>query len=364
MGNSLATIVDQAGGLAEIEKYIETKFLERRDYNCVMANSVDAQTFTIPEKSGQLVQAKRKGFFRKPEHVDLSNETADPASGAAMSEEIVKFPLEFIHEYVPYSTIANWTSLTDLEAWVNEDLPMALMRRLHQLTQNAFKVGRYQPGKYASDGTVASAFDTTAAATVTLYGLSFTFDAAKAHFANKKSAFAELAADDRPKMADLVGIATRMKNSGAPLFNNRYVKCVLSESMQQDLMNDDKYFAAVIRDALSGKGLEEGKLVPYKGILWEIDDEPFVEQFGAGGVRLPTATGPIHTAYLYGAKGSFAYTKLGSKSPYKPKFKVQDISKTGKEVTIGYTIPFQVGIVQKKWAATYTSPVSDWEGNE
>jgi hypothetical protein len=163
-------------------------------------------------------------------------------------------------------------------------------------------------------------------------------------------------------MSDFIAIATRMKNSGAPLFG-RFVKAVVSDAIAQDLMNDDKFFAAEIRSALSaGKNLQEGTLVPYRGIMWQIDDEPFCENWGAPLVRARTAA-PIHTAFIY-AQSAFAYLKLGSKSAAKPKFKVQDISKTGKETTIGYTVPFQTAVVRGDWSATLTGPVSDWQTND
>jgi hypothetical protein len=42
---------------------------------------------------------------------------------------------------------------------------------------------------------------------------------------------------------------------------------------------------------------------------------------------------------------------------------VQDVSKTGKEVTIGYTIPCQQAIANANWCATLTGPVSTFTPN-
>jgi len=358
MGNTLATVLNDAGGAALVEKWLEKSFLERVNYDTLLANSEDAQKFKLPDKSGQYVQCTRKNRFRQPENVDLSSETSDPASGASMGTEIVKFPIEAIHEYISASTLAMWTSWIDLEEWAKEDLPMALMRRMHKLTQNAFKVGRYQPGKYAANGTVSTAFDTTAEATVTLYGISFTFGAAPACFVNGKTTFAGLAPTDRFSMKDFINLKVKMANAGTPKINGRYVACI-SEAIQADLMEDDKYFRAAVQ-AFGGKGLADGKLMDYAGLAWKIDDEPFTENFLAGGVR--ATTGKIHTANVYG-KGAFGYLQLGSKSRVKPTFKVQDISKTGKETTIGYTVPFQVAIANPDFCGTITGPVSNWEAN-
>lgn len=358
MANTLATILDDAGNRALVEKYLVKRFLERRDYDTPLANSQFAQTFRIPDQAGQYVEVFRKNRFRLPENVSNAAQTADPASGASMGGEKVKLPLEYLHEYVPISTIASWTSWVDLEAWVDEDLPMALMRRRHQLAQNAFKVGRMTPGVWGADGNASTAFDASAQATVTLDGISFTFASAPAYFVSGKPAFAALGEGDRFTMDDFIGPATRMANAGAIKLKGGLI-VYISDAIKEDLFRDDKYFRAAV-DAWKGQGIRENELVPYRGLHWMIDDEPFTENWGAANVR--ASSGPLHTAIMFGAN-AFAYLNLGSKSKAKPTFKVQDITKTGKEKTIGYTVPHQVGIVNRDWCATITGPVTNYQAN-
>lgn len=359
MANDLNGILDDAGDRALVEKYLEKKFLERQEYGTSLANSSDAMELTIPSKSAIYVEATRKGRFRMPEHVSASALTSDPASGASMSVEKVKFPMEFIHEYVPVSTITEMVSWIDLEAWANEDLPEALQRRMHQLTQNAFKVGRFQPGKWASDGTADTAFDTTVQRTsVSMYGLTWTFVKAPSYFANGAQQFADLKTDTRITWADFERVHNGMALAGTPKINGRFVAHI-SESIKSDLMEDDKYFRAAV-EAFKGDGLKDNTILEYRGWRFKIDDEPFTEDFAAPNVR--ASNGRIHTAICYG-RGAFAYTRLGGKSSLRPTFKIQDISKTGKEKTIGYTIPFQVGIVDAARCATITGPVTNWLPN-
>jgi N4-gp56 family major capsid protein len=361
--NTLATVLDDAGGRALVEKYLEKKFLERRDYDTVLANSQFATSFRIPSGSGNYLEATRKGRFRMPQNVSNSNPTADPASGASMSVEKVKFPLEAIQEYIEIGTITTWVSWIDLDEWADEDLRKALMRGMHRRTQAAFMVGRYQPGVWGSDGNASTAFESAAEATPTIEGVSFSFAAAPRYYPGGKTAFASLNPNDRIRFSDLNRIQTRFANSGVEKLsaggNSGYV-CVLSEALKNDLMQDDEYFRAAIH-AFGGKGLRENQLTFYRGWHFYLDDEPFTLTSASATVR--ATSGDIHAAFCMG-RGAFAYLKLGGKDSMRPKFKVQDITKTGVAYTIGYTVPFQVAIVNAEYCAALVSPVSEWAVNQ
>jgi len=359
MSNTLATILDDASNRLLVEKYREKKFLERTSYDTVLANSTFAQRLRLPERGGLYLQATRKGVVRLPQNLSLTTPTSDPASGALLTGEKLNVPMEFIQEYAGVGTVAQWLSWIDIEDWVTEELPLALMRTAHYRTQAAFKVGRYQPGVWSATSNVATTpFWTTAEATVTIEGTSFTFADATHYFVGGKSAFAALNENDRHCMADYLRIKTRMKNSRIPMVNGRYI-AVISEAVKDDLLRDDRYFQAAVH-AWSGKGIAEGQIADYSGIAWVIDDEPFTENWGATNVR--ATSGPIHTSFMFG-KNAFAYLKLGGKDSLKPTMKVQDITKTGVEKTLGYTIPFQVCVVDSEWCADVTGPVTEPDTN-
>ena len=358
MGNDLNTILDDAGNRALVEKYIEKKFLERRSYDTVLVGSEWLQKFSIPQKSGQFLEATRKGFFRRPQNVSIASPGSDPLSGAGLATVKVKFPMEFIHEYVPVGAQAQLTTWIDLEAWIEEDLPLALKRRRHELVQNAFVVGRFLPGVYDANGAASTPFDATVEATVSIYGISFTFKKAPAYYASLKPTFAAMNEGDRATFADLETIKVRILNAGGPRVDGM-LACYLSDAMATDLANDDKYFLAMV-NAFKGEGLKKGVLGDYKGFRFMIDDQPYVENWGAENVRATTA--PIHSA-LITAKGAVGTLDLGGKNTPTPKFKVQDITKTGGEKTIGYTVPNQAAVVTPEWCAVYKAPVSVSESN-
>jgi hypothetical protein len=216
-----------------------------------------------------------------------------------------------------------------------------------------------QPGVWGADGTATTAFDAVAEPVVTIDGVSFTFLAAPHYFVGRKSAFNALAEGDRFTMDDFTRAAVRMANAGVMKIKGGVV-AVISEAIKDDLFRDDKYFKTAV-EAWKGEGIRENTLVRYRGIWWQIDDEPFTENWGAPNVR--AANGPLHTALMFG-QYAFAYVDLGSKSKARPTFKVQDISKTGKLKTIGYTIPNQVAITNRAWCATITGPVTEYETND
>lgn len=361
MSNNLDTVLDDAGGRALVEKYLRAEFLERADYDTVLANADFGTQFNIPEKSGQYVEATRKGFFRMPQNVPNATPESDPASGATMAAAKVKLPMEFIHEFAGVGTIAQMTNWIDLENWAKEDMPIALIRRRHQLVQNAIKFGRMTPGVWAANGTASTPFDASVEATPTIYGITWDFKKGVEYFVNKKTAHAALNEQDRHKIEDYKRIVTRMANTGVRKIKGKYV-AVISEAIQMDLMKDDQMFAASIH-AFNGKGIREGQISDYAGIHWIVDDEPMTLEYGAANKAKRATYGPIHVAQIFGAN-SFAYLSLGKgKNAAVPKFKVQDITKTGGEKTIGYTVPNQVGVIDATACATLSGPVTEYATN-
>lgn len=358
MSNTLLTILDDSSNYAMVEEYLEKKLLEQTTFEGILANNKVCQTFTIPERSGQYVKCMRRNHFRLPENIDNSNRLRDPKSGAGMGYTAVRFPLEGIHEYVPIGKFAMWTSWDDLDDFAMNELPLAIKRAFHRRMQAAARVGRYQPGVWGTDGTAETAFETTVETSVTIDDVPHTFLSLPSYFTGGKTNFLNLTGSDVHRMNDYLKAKVRLANGNVPK-NGRYYDAFISEAIQADLMRDDEYFAANIR-AFKGEGLKEGVIAEYKGIRWHIDDEPFTEGIGAPNVR--AVAGQIHTGIVVG-RGALAYTKLGGKTNLMPEFKVQDISKTGKEKTIGYTIPGQWAVATREYGCCVVGAVNEWEAN-
>ena len=355
---NLSTVLDQDDGQHLVEEYLDKKVLPRRQWNGILANSAYGTRRPMSYHEGQYTKYTRKKNVRRPEHMaSPGGAGSDPASGITLGVNKVVVPIEWIHEYAAIGTVARLTSWMDLVEWAEEDLPTALKRRMHELTQNAFAVGRMAQGVYASDGSMSTAFDASAEATVTLYDVSFTFQKCPIYYGDGRDAFTNIQPEDRITWLDLGNAHTRLSLAKAPKIKGGYV-CCLSESMKQDLIEQDKFFEAAIRNystRLGIDGLQNYQLAHYKGWHFMIDDQPFTEEFGSENVRADY--GPIHSAQCFGA-GCFGYMPMGRNSKMKPKFKIQDTTKTGYEKTIGYLVPWQVAILNPDWGCVIKAPVS------
>lgn len=362
--NALSTVLNNAGGKALIEEYLDKRFLERRDWDGVLANSMYLDTRAIPQNEGQYVKWTRKGFGRRPQTMDrttAANEYADPLSGVVLGTEVVQVPMDYIQEWSGVSKVANITSWIDLDGWIREELPLSLKRRMHELVQNAFMVGRYKPGVYDASGNVTTAFDTTPQAALTLDGVSFTFQSAPHYYAGA-TAFDEID-QSTPTItwADVRRVALKIKLAGG-----KDVVMWASSSVIDELMhdgNDGEFFAYAIRNSDAAKSaLRDNRVTKYAGITIIEDDQPFCEDFGEENVRADT--GPIHSCLFSSTSPkAVGYVPLGKKSSWKPEFKVQDITKTGVLKTIGYTIPHQVAVINPAWCAVLKTRVREFTPN-
>lgn len=356
--NNLTTILDGSSNRLLVEKYLSKRLLERRDWGTPLANGHFGDTRGIPRNAGQYIEWTRKGRVRRPQKMSSPGSTgSDPSSGATLAGEKVQAPVEYIQDYLAIATVANQTSWVDLDRWAREDLPYALRRRAHELVQNTMLVGRMSPFSYSAAGAPSSDVDSSAEATVTLYNVSFTFQSGVNAFANGKGSFNELEPTDKITWNDLDEAQVALDLAGAYRINGSFV-CVLSISMAMDLMNDDKYFAAAI-NAPQGKGLfrglEQFRIVNWRGWHFIIDGQPFTMNAQAENIRADW--GPIHAAFCFGAH-AYGLVPLGGQRGLNPRLKMQDITKTGYEFSLGYLYPFQTAVLNPNWCRTIAGYVS------
>ena len=343
-------------GPALVEKYLLLQLQRERDFRTVLANSRYGSMTNLPRRKGQFVEYTKRNKIRLPE---IGTEGADPQSGAPLSYSKIQAPIEFIKEFVSLTFELRETSWIDVARDAKEVMMEALRRFLHRQTQGALLNGRYLPGKRDTDGLVTTAFFTTPKATFSKFQNSFTFNALRRYFVNNKQTFGELVTGDRHRMSDYIGTATRLSNSGAPKINGKY-PTIISDSVKEDLMADDQFFDAAIRNARASDMVFDGQIADYRGMTWIIDDEPWKLQ--TGNADALNEAGDIHVSFMVG-KDAFSYLRLGGQNAKMARFKVQDISKTGSLLTIGYTVPSQVLVLDETFGASITGPVSNPDDN-
>ncbi len=352
--NTLDNITTQDGvTLALVERWLVKQLLRQREFHTPLANGNWQLNTSIPQRNGDFVRFHRVENIRLPEKA--LTDAQDPLSGAEIDLTRVEAPMEFIHDFIGLGQQARLMSWMDLLQTSMRLLRIALKRQGNNLIQDAFKVGRHLPFQYDAAGALSVPVRATVEDTVTIRGNSFTFDRAPSYFAQLKGSFGDLTADDRHTMDLYRHVNTRLKNSGAIKINRMFI-AVISDAVKNDLMDDDRYFAAAIRNREMQMRLAENSLADYGGFHWVEEDEPYTETLG-GTPDVHVIGGSVHTSHVFGAD-AYGWVRIGGKNSFTPSFKVQDISKTGNEVTIGYQIPFQALIQNVEWCANVVGPVS------
>ena len=371
--NALTTVhgtpADASSGYTLIEEYLVKKYLAEREFNTPMNNSKYHTRLSLPKRAGQFIKLTRRLKLRSPE---VATELAEPESRASLGYEQILVPIEFHEDAIGIGTIAAATSWIDLAKDAKELTFEAIARYSNRYIQATFVKGRFKPGHRNTSGATTGTtpyfhFWTTAEATVTLYGNSFTFVPAPNYWGGDATNINDLAATDYATMDDFRKMRTRLRNAGARTIGGKFI-AVISESTQADLERDDEYYAAAIRSFAAGtKGLVDGQLADYAGFIWVIEDEPWIVEGGTAiggtgnGFALDT-TGTVHYSHIFG-QDAFGRMTLGGFSSSKPKFKVQDITTTGKLTTMGYLIAFQSVILNATWCCNLIAPVRDSGAN-
>lgn len=358
------TASDASSGLTAVRDYLVEKYLREEEYKTIMANSQYASKKNLPRRKGQYMTFTIRNRMRLPEN---GAELADPNSPASLSYSQLQVPIEFIKEYTDISLESRETSWLDLTNDINDEMKLALSRRLHYDCQHAFWTGRYKPGKRNSSGVTDGTSDyphffTEEESTVTLYGQSFTFKKAPKYFGGGVDSFGELNGDEYATMRQFTAIKNRIMNARAPKINGGLV-AVISESVKHDLMLDKDFREVVLSFEQKGKPILDGQIATYDGIHWVVDDEPMTLELGGDGIaRASEFGGNVHVCQMFGMD-AFGYVRLGGQDAAKPTISVKDLSKTGSILSIGYTVPCQAMILRPEWCAAVALPVRNPEAN-
>lgn len=361
--NSVSTVTatpDSASGLTLVERYLEKAYLAEREFVTPLAQSAYGSKQNLPKMAGQYVKFTRRNKLRQPE---VAKASTDPLSYAALNYTQLNVPVEFLNDHTGIETQTQMTSWIDLAKDFKDLAFEALQRYLNRSVQAAFVAGRFKPGyRNASGVTVGDAtnphFWTTAEATYSPdWGGSYVFQKPNRVYANRKGSFADLKSDDFITMDDFRSLRVRLSAKGAKKIDGKYV-AVISEAVQADLERDKEYFDVVKRQADQNNKLFKGQVADYAGFRFVIDDEPWI--LGASDENALDITGTKHVCQVFG-QDAFGYLRLGGENAGRPSFKVQDISTTGKVVTLGYMIPHQTMILNTNWCYTLVGSVRDGE---
>lgn len=358
------TLLTSAGGRNLAERILDKEFLKRVEIKGALYAKTKAYGLSkpMPTKEGVYFRFSRKQNIRQPSTDPMTSEmSSDPLSGITLGMDQVLLPIESHREYADIDVLTPLISWVDVENWAKDDMArIAWPRRANRLLQNALLNGRMAPGVYAANGTISTPFDRTAAATLTRWGLTFTFTSFPRAYAQGVATFADVKPDTYLKWADIGRANVELSNSGAPMIDGSsgpgYV-CVLSRAQWYDLqMDDDGGKLTALIQSGANKAVIEGLIGMavyfYKDTYFVIETDPYT--LNAGNEVARAEWGKYHVAFMFG-QDAYGYTSLGSTKF--GNFKVTDTTKTGAQYSIGARIHWNCRVVNENWGKTLISAV-------
>lgn len=305
-----------------IQEFYERKSLKERMFRSGILKY--AKKAEIPKNNSKLAHFHKWSKFAKAKFVA---ENADPAAGVAASASEV---VTEVNEYASYIDIPNFGDVQRIDSLVKESYP--------KFVEQSERTANYYLMACLDGGSVGLAAALLADGSITASS-STSFSALPAMYANGKANFAALGAGDQIKNTDIQRACARLEQQGTPKINGSYV-CLLSPWAKWDLLTNDADFRSFFK--LNFSLMQKGELAEWAGALIGFQDEPWRETLG-GTEGTYVAGGDVVTSYVFGSD-AFAVTQIMGKTGWKPRFKVQDVSKTGSVTSIGYRQPF-TGIV-------------------
>lgn len=140
-----------------------------------------------------------------------------------------------------------------------------------------------------------------------------------------------------------------LRNSRIPTFDGGIYKCVISDPISQQLIDEDTKFGDFVKRHmdLGGDAFQRNTLPIWRGIQFIIQDDEYRCNLPNSGGTLAARvdTGRVQVAHMWG-EDAWTYLDLAGKRRLSPNFKVQDITATGNEMTIGFRIRTNSSVLQ------------------
>lgn len=360
---SIDTLLTSASGRNLAERILDKEFLKRVEIKGTLFNDTKSYGLAkpMPTKEGTYFRFSRKQNIRQPETDPMtSGVSSDPAGGFSLLMDQVLLPIESHRDYADIDILTSIVSWTDVEEWVRNDMAkIAWPRRANRLLWNALVNGRMTPGVYAADGTISTAFDRTAAASLSRWGITFTFTALPRVFGGGRVSFEDLQPDDYLTWNLIRQTWVGMDLAGSPKIKGDmgpgYV-CSLSSSMWNDLLldNDGGRLDAAIKGGMRAaiKGLEDQAVFHYAGTYFVIESDPYTMNAGDDVAR--AVWGDYHVAAMFGQQ-TYGFTSLGATRM--SNFKVTDTTKTGAMFSIGARIHWNCRVINENFGNVIIAPV-------
>ncbi len=327
-----------------IQKYFEDSWMEmpEEELRLPLANNADFEVASIPANGGQYAEFRKFGKLTV-EAASATDDTpktyaenTEPSAPVALSSEIIQVPFELLRDYVDLGNVTLATDPTDLMRKNKDALTLLIRRKQHQLA-NSHMVKQLTR--------VLNSSDIPAAATYLPAGF-------KCIYTGGAQVFNDVTADHLFTVNVFKKARTLLANAQVPRMKNGRYLAIVDEAIVAQLLEDSVFRDIVKRHQdTTQKSFGTGSMLDWEGMTWLVQDDPYRCNLAAAGGALANRknTGKVRVAHVLG-KGAFGYVDAGKagsiqRRTLRPTFKVQDISLTGTNVTVGYTMAFQACVL-------------------
>jgi N4-gp56 family major capsid protein len=347
-----------------IQKYFEKAWMDQpqEDFRSPLANDKHLDTATIPTNNGQYCEMRKFAHLTPTTQaaVLLTSgddspityaENSEPASGLTSSTTVIQVPFELIRGYVDLGNVQTATDPIDLMRKFKDEMILYVRRMSHQITNGHFVKGI---GISGTAGFMSASIPP--ASTYLPSGF-------KCMYAGGLAGFASMTADSVFTMADFKRATSAFGNANVPAYKDGYFAAFIDSAIRDQLLEDPEFKDAVKRHQdLWQKTAVDGQIAVIHGCRFILQDDPYRCNLpGIGGALLYSGsalvtgrrnTGAVHVAHVL-APHAAAYVDFGGKGSIQrrtlsPTFKVQDISLTGTNTTVGFTVSFQASPIDRR----------------
>lgn len=331
-----ANLIGTTDTAGSINDYVVSKWMQlpKREFETPLTNSVLGATATIPNNQATSIVFRKFKEIAVAALVDQKTESA----AEVIKSSIIEVPLKEFERSVSLGRLLRQTDPVNYVKEAMDALMRSFRRGIHQEVQNALINGISDTGLFEGSG-------------------NFTVAGLKAIFAGEKVSFADLQQDDYFRMRDFELALSLLENEGAPpaMHNGDYA-AVIGHAIERQLISDDPDFRDAVKHSSTQNDeiIKGARLTSYNRITFITMHDVYKTLLPEAGGALATrnAAGQVQVAHFLG-KEAYAYVDLlsdrGKRQRAVPDFKVQDITLTGVEQTIGGRIPHRTAVIDRDY---------------
>lgn len=332
--------VAQVAGAAQ--NYFKESWMnqERRKFRSPLASSELGMKASIP-KGGAYAQFRKFANFTVPTNgtddgpKKYAESDGDPSSGRTQSATLVEVPIAEMRDFISLGNILRAVDVVDQIELSYKLFETQIQRWAHRWVNQAFVNGVSDTNSHTGGSYLPASLYTA--------------------YAGGAANFAALTRQQVFTVEDFKRAKAALVNDGVPEVSPGMHAAIIDNAICQQLESDPYFRECIMRGYKISEAFGGAKTVDMYGLHFIIQDDPYRCKLASAGGALATRsdTGDVHVAHVIG-KGAFGYVDLNDEKTMKrlmggAGFKVQDISKTGVELTIGYNVPFQAGVIDRAY---------------